>query len=251
MTGSPSISNLAASPSSVAAARQRPSDGLGADTWGALSIRPTSSRRRRVYIQLLLVVVLGAWINYAWPRVQQVPSAASMRLHDKLGYLIGRSSCPHILTPHGTVDQAIEQRSRACFPISSADARFRIEICPVVATCNSFSVIIQRTDSDECERLQQIEPPVSSPESKQWLRERKGPDSYFLRTNGAQRWVSELSVYEGECRSRFDVTLTNGGPVWLELFWLYTVGALSVSSASIHHLLHRDQADCTGVRLLQ
>lgn len=210
----------------IASAGQNFSRRLSTDHWLSLSSSTTFGRRRRLFIQLLLVIALGSWINHAWPRAHQVPTSASMNSLEKLEYLIGRPSCPDASRPQPPVDQVITDPSRSCFPVRSADPSFRIDICPVATTCNSFSVLVQRTETSECDRLLALDPPASSSSIKQWLRQEKGPDSFLLRTNGAQRWVSELSVYEGECRSRFDVTLANGGPIWLELFWLYTVSSL-------------------------
>jgi len=207
----------------IASAGQSWSGHSAASHWLSTSTLTSLNRRRRLYAQIVLVIVIGAWINHAWPRAHQVPAAASMTNYDKLEYLIGRPLCPDATKPQGSVNQIIADRPRNCFVAHSADPSFQIEICPVPTTCNSFSVIVQRTDTAECDRLQSLKVLATDPGTEQWLREEKGPDSFLLRTNGAQRWVSELSLYEGECRHRFDVTLANGGPIWLELFWLYTV----------------------------
>jgi hypothetical protein len=217
----------------------RPSDLMGADERRASLGGNTFGRRRRLYVQILVFIAFGAWVNHAWPRVHRVPLAASMNGVEKLEYLFGRVACPDLSRPQIPVDQVIDNPSRSCFPVHSTNPDFRIEVCPVTAACNSFSVFIERTDTTECERLENIDPPVASSERKEWLRNKKGPDSFFLRTNGAQRWVSEASVYEGSCRSRFDVTLGNGGSIWMELFWLYTVGipgfpSIIAFSAGLH-----------------
>lgn len=229
MTSSPLVDNYVGTPFAtglIASAGQssprRPTTGH----WLSGSTLTTIGRRRRLYVQLILVIAVGAWINYAWPRAHQVPAAASMTNFNKLEYLVGRPPCPDASRPQAPVNQVIADRSGTCISALSADPSFLIEICPVGTTCNSFSVLVQRTNTAECDRLQSLKIPASDSSKEQWLRQEKGPDSFLLRTNGAQRWVSELSVYEGQCRSRFDVTLANGGPIWLELFWLYTVRCL-------------------------
>jgi len=55
-------------------------------------------------------------------------------------------------------------------------------------------------------------------------------------------WGSEISVYEGNCTYRFDVSLNNGGPVWIELIWEYTVRLVAHKSPD-----HSDPADDVGV----
>jgi hypothetical protein len=69
-----------------------------------------------------------------------------------------------------------------------------------------------------------LEDGVQSTEARAtWLKEMQGPDSFVLRTTGAQRWLAEDSVYEGQCTYRFDVSLSTGGAFWLELWHMYTV----------------------------
>ncbi|WVR09701.1 hypothetical protein IAU60_006777 [Kwoniella sp. DSM 27419] len=180
-------------------------------------------RKRRIYCQILALLLLSVWVHFAWPRVEHVPSSASMTLHEKTSYILGSVTCPTPDRPHVPVDKPIASSYvQSCTAVPSLDPAFRVEVCPVKTTCNSFSVRITRTDPVECARLEGMEAPVDDEKLAAWLYDSKGPDSFFLRTDGAQRWVSEMSVYEGACTSRFDVTLSNGGPVWLELWWSYT-----------------------------
>ncbi|OCF31587.1 hypothetical protein I316_06786 [Kwoniella heveanensis BCC8398] len=182
----------------------------------------TFGRKRRIYCQVLALVLLGVWIHFEWPRSEHVPSSSSMGIHEKTSYLLGRSVCPSPARPHFPVDQPIGGYAQKCSKAPTVNPDFEVEICPVKTTCNSFSVRIRRTKSAECERLEGLDVPVDDEDLGKFLKEHRGPDSFFLRTSGAQRWVSELSDYEGDCSYRFDVTLSNGGPVWLELYWFYT-----------------------------
>jgi hypothetical protein len=143
------------------------------------------------------------------------------------------SSCPDPyhddLLP---IDRELHSGSQTCYPASSATPAFDVEICASGRTCNAFSVRIRRTDQQECRRMEEMPVPASTEERQDWLRKERGPDSFMLRTSGAQRWGSEISVYEGNCTYRFDVSLNNGGSVWIELVWEYTV-RLSIQYPSV------------------
>ena len=171
-------------------------------------------------------------IHRAWPRTEDLPAAVFMRTDQKISYLLGYPPCPDPSHPILPVDQTISGRHEACVSVQTAIQDFTVEVCPVSAVCNSFSVKIHRVNQTECERLEALDIPIQNGTRAEWLRWQSGPDSFLLRTSGAQRWASENSVYEGACNSRFDVSLSNGGQVWLELWWIYTVSRLTFGSVS-------------------
>lgn len=187
-----------------------------------LSRRPAS---------LLLCGITGAILLLAygqWLPTDKPSNAYPSSLFDHArSYFGSYVSCPDPNNPVLPVDLEIDQYSTQfdCRLAPSNNTDFTIELCKVVNACNKFSVRIQRTNITECERMEALEVPASTPERLEVLRYARGPDSFLLRTNGAQRHGSEVSQYEGECSYRFDVTLSNGGPVWLELWWRYTVCA--------------------------
>ena len=179
-------------------------------------------RDRRTTLMVILSSLGALWIHRSWPRAEHLPIATFMRLDQKTSYLLGYSLCPDSSQPIVPVDQIIGAK-QTCVSIETANLDFIVDVCPVSAVCNSFSVRIRRTNQAECERLEGLEIPVQNETRAEWLRWSKGPDSFLLRTTGAQRWASENSAYEGSCTSRFDISLSNGGQVWLELWWMYTV----------------------------
>jgi hypothetical protein len=140
-------------------------------------------------------------------------------LQQKTTSFFSRTVCPDPFLPTLPVNGQLGDVRTTCQPVSSSDSKFHVEICPVNLACNSFSVRIS-----ECDRLESMEPPTNEgADTTGWMKYQQGPDSFMLRTSGAQRWVDESSVYEGSCSSRFDVSLSNGGAVWLELWFRFTV----------------------------
>lgn len=135
-----------------------------------------------------------------------------------------KAQCPNPLFSVGQVDRPLDPATQTCTPVQSASTDFDVEVCRSSAApaCNQFSVRITRVDGAACAAAEQAGPRVKSVGLDDVLRA-QGPDSFLLRTNGAQRWVSEKAVYEGDCTYRFDISLNNGGAVWLELWWNYGV----------------------------
>ena len=179
-------------------------------------------RDRRTIFMVIFSSLAALWVHRSWPRADHLPIANFMRLDQKTSYLLGYSLCPDPSQPIVPVDQPISAK-QTCVTMETTNTDFIVDVCPVLAVCNSFSVRIRRTNQAECERLERLEIPIQDTTRAEWLRSDKGPDSFLLRTTGAQRWASENSAYEGSCTSRFDISLSNGGQVWLELWHMYTV----------------------------
>lgn len=112
--------------------------------------------------------------------------------------------------------------------LASLDPRFNITLArSLKQPCNVFAIDIQRTDEERC-RLAESRTEMSlDPEVMRYLKEELGPDTFMLRISGGQRWASEAPRYLGDCKWRFDVSLSNGGDMWLELWHSYEVRRLS------------------------
>lgn len=196
--------------------------------WSGLTRR---SRRPTVMLLCGISGVILLLATHAWTTVDQAnrifPSSV---LDHARTYFGSHVDCPDPNNPVLPVDTEIDQYSTSldCRFAPTSNTNFTIEVCKAIGACNKFSVRIARTNIKECERMEALEVPASTPERVESLRYDRGPDSFLIRTNGAQRHASEVSRYEGECTYRFDVTLSNGGPVWLELWWRYTVRSLLI-----------------------
>ncbi|KAJ9100474.1 hypothetical protein QFC21_003513 [Naganishia friedmannii] len=59
------------------------------------------------------------------------------------------------------------------------------------------------------------------PDVLRYIKDELGPDTFMLRVSGGQRWTSEFPRYLGNCSWRFDVSLSNAGDIWLELWHSY------------------------------
>jgi hypothetical protein len=106
----------------------------------------------------------------------------------------------------------------------SQDPRFNITLLrPLHRPCNVFAIDIHRTDAEECRKAESRTNMTTDAGILRYLKEELGPDTFMLRVSGGQRWTSEAARYRGDCRWRFDVTLSNGGDMWLELWHTYTV----------------------------
>lgn len=133
-------------------------------------------------------------------------------------------ACPSPWSPALPVDAPLPLDQAECYDLPSSSSDFDLQICPQPAACNSVTIRILRTDAAACQRMESRVDAISDDlEVVSWMRDRVGPDAFLLRTSSGQRWASELGVYDGECAYHFDVALSNGGPVWLELWQTYSV----------------------------
>lgn len=179
------------------------------------------SRSSGIYILAASAFLFILYSTSNWPQDQLNDSVKSLSAY------VGTSACPNASNPILPVDTPLNPSQQTCTKVNSGHNDFDVEICPVRSECNRFSVRITRTDMNACNAMESrnlLEDGVQSTEARAtWLKEMQGPDSFVLRTTGAQRWLAEDSVYEGQCTYRFDVSLSTGGAFWLELWHMYTV----------------------------
>jgi hypothetical protein len=117
---------------------------------------------------------------------------------------------------------------------------------PFHRPCNVFAIDIQRTDPQACRIAESRTNMTTNPDVSRYLQEELGPDTFMLRISGGQRWTSELPRYLGHCRWRFDVSLSNGGDMWLELWHTYEVSTLMAQNRCAQ--AHRCSSGLQSVR---
>lgn len=83
---------------------------------------------------------------------------------------------------------------------------------------------MSRKDKAVCRAMESNVNEISAdPEIMDWVGDAAGPDAFLLRASGGRRWAAEVGVFDGDCEYRFDVAVSNGGSVWLEIWHAYTV----------------------------
>jgi hypothetical protein len=183
------------------------------------------ARGTALYSLTFLIALAIYWSTTTWPSSNDFHGAENFSVNEKASYMLGVAPCPNPNLPLLPVNRPLDPATQTCSHIDLVeDSGFQVEICPVKATCNRFSIIITRQDQDFCSEMEAREFNFTlSAEREDWMRNKQGPDSFSIRTSGAQRWAAEDSFYQGDCKYKFDVTLSNGGPVWLQLWHLYEV----------------------------
>lgn len=118
--------------------------------------------------------------------------------------------------------------------LPSLDARFNVTLSRSIhQPCNVFAIDVQRTDEEAC-RLAESRTDMSLDQDVlRYIKEELGPDTFMLRISGGQRWTSEMPRYLGGCKWRFDISLSNGGDMWLELWHSYEVSRLCNKEAFV------------------
>jgi hypothetical protein len=96
-------------------------------------------------------------------------------------------------------------------------------VCYTEGTCNQFTVRIRRTSAKECREQERTPDPSEDPALTRWMREQRGPDAFYIKTDGAERYASESAMYEGQCTYSFDVRLKNPGDTYMSIWWTYEV----------------------------
>lgn len=188
----------------------------------------------------VLFAIVTIWITLDTlathdPSSAGLGSSLSSSAQNGYSYIFGSSAgaCPSPFRPILPVDRPLSHHKQTCRPVQSAflsqpgadDAdAFNVEICAAAAACNEFTVRITRASAERCAAVESAELPSEDDEVRAWFRS-MGPDSFMLRTSGAQRWQSVRHRYEGKCTYSFDVSLSNGGDAWLEVWWGYTVSS--------------------------
>jgi hypothetical protein len=100
---------------------------------------------------------------------------------------------------------------------------FELEVCYAEGTCNQFTLRIKRTSAEACREQEATPDPSEDPALTKWVREQRGPDALYMRTDGAERYASAYSTYEGQCTYSFDVRLKNPGDVYVSIWWEFEV----------------------------
>jgi len=115
----------------------------------------------------------------------------------------------------------LDRSAQTCHPVPSKIPLFELEVCYTEGTCNQFTVRIRRTSAKECNEQEQTPDPSEDPALTRWMRERRGPDAFYIKTDGAERYASESATYEGQCTYSFDVRLKNPGDTYVSIWWTF------------------------------
>ena len=130
--------------------------------------------------------------------------------------------CP---SPHAALPLITHSQQR-CVSVPSAMPEFELQLCQAFNACNAFTFRAKRLDPADCNRALAGQDPSEDKELNEWIKEKRGPDGFLLRTDGAERVVSEWSVHEGNCSYRFDIRLNSPGQVFVETWLTYEVCVL-------------------------
>ena len=131
------------------------------------------------------------------------------------------SACPSV---YDIGRPPLNRSAQKCHPVPSKVPSFALDVCYTEGICNQFTVRIRRTDTKECSEQEQTPDPSEDPELTKWMREQRGPDAFYMQTDGAERYASEYATYEGHCTYSFDVRLKNPGDVYVSIWRTYEVG---------------------------
>ncbi|KAL1715257.1 hypothetical protein EV715DRAFT_275970 [Schizophyllum commune] len=106
---------------------------------------------------------------------------------------------------------------QTCEEVPSALPEFRTELCRAPTSCSAFTLRIARTIPRACEAalVSNMHAPSDETQWEAWMEAERGPDGFYLRVDGAQRYATERAVHEGSCAYRMDVVLQNPGRVYL------------------------------------
>lgn len=181
---------------------------------------PLSNRHRSIFVFILSIALFFLFSLALLPR----------QYHNIASIQSGMTRCPNPFEAQDLpVDEAIsdvdtwlsEHRQ-----LESQDPGFRITLSrPINRPCNVFAIDISRHNNQEdyCKSMETRSNMSHHPDVLRYIKDELGPDTFMLRISGGQRWTSEFPTYLGNCSWRFNVSLSNGGDIWLELWHSYTV----------------------------
>ncbi|GAA6038804.1 hypothetical protein JCM8097_002900 [Rhodosporidiobolus ruineniae] len=108
-------------------------------------------------------------------------------------------------------------------PLPAASPDFSLSLSYSTTTCNSFVLLISRTDIARCREMERtVNPASDDPTVESWIRTKMGPDSFNVQLEGAERVAVEIpSEYRGDCRYLYRFRLNNAGKVWMNVTWTY------------------------------
>jgi hypothetical protein len=130
------------------------------------------------------------------------------------------SSCPSV---YDSGRPPINRSALKCHTVPSKISSFELEVCYAKGTCNQFTFHIKRTSTEACREQEATPDPSEDPALTKWMREQRGPDAFYMRTDGAERYASVYSTYEGQCMYSFNIRLKNPGNVYVSIWWTYEV----------------------------
>lgn len=126
------------------------------------------------------------------------------------------ATCP---SAHDKGRTPLVHETQTCYPVPSNHHSFALEVCYTPDSCNQFTARIARTSHLECQEAEDTPDPSEDAALTRWMREERGPDTFYLRTDGAERYASVYSTYNGQCSYSFDVRLKNPGDTYLQIWW--------------------------------
>lgn len=189
-----------------------------ASSWEQLWKPSPGSRQRTIFSFIWSVVVFFLLSLALLPR----------EYHDIASIQSGTSRCPDPFTAQelpinkaiSDVDTWFSEHQQ----LDSQDSDFRISLSrSITQPCNVFAIDVLRLNQEYCKSMETRSNMSHDPEVLRYIKDELGPDTFMLRVSGGQRWTSEFPRYLGNCSWRFDVSLSNGGDIWLELWHSYTV----------------------------
>jgi hypothetical protein len=130
------------------------------------------------------------------------------------------SPCPSV---YDSGRPPLDRSAQICHRVPSKIPLFELEVCYIEGTCNQFTVRIRRTSAKECREAENTPDTSKDPALSRWMREQRGPDAFYLRTDGAERYAKVYNTYEGQCTYSYDVRLKNPGDTYLQIWWTYEV----------------------------
>ncbi|GAA5936548.1 hypothetical protein JCM3775_000850 [Rhodotorula graminis] len=129
-------------------------------------------------------------------------------------------TCPDPFAPRSATS-SLERRS-STFVVPTLSPSFSLALVHDLSTCNSFEVVISRTDVERCRRAEyEIEPSLDE-DLNQWIKSRLGSDTFAVSVEGAERQLLDVpSEYLGNCSYAYRFNLVNAGPVWITVELLH------------------------------
>ena len=201
---------------------------------GASSIRYMLRSGGARFCTLIVIIVLGTLYLPSFPshseeeglEVLQPPEnktlsgKAEKAVELALSDARGRHRCP---VPRSSKTRAIDHGKQACVPLGPRSESFAVSLCYERDAYDAFTVRVRRLDQRACARIEERGPQVDDEEVRKLVRTTRGPDTFWLRVDGAERISTQRSVYEGGCSYRFDVPVRNAGDLYVELFHAWEV----------------------------
>ncbi|TRM55581.1 hypothetical protein BD626DRAFT_524622 [Schizophyllum amplum] len=144
--------------------------------------------------------------------------APAKALIDAVPPIRAHHRCP---APRTAKVHQIDRARQLCTPLKSALPAFAVSLCYERDAYDAFTVRARRVDQKECARLEAKGPQVEDEQMREWVRKERGPDTLWLRVDGAERISTQWSTYEGGCAYRFDVHVRNAGDLYVDLWHAY------------------------------